>query len=169
MLRYIIPIAVLLAGCQSDGSSSRYDRTLSPEELVCQSIGILAGTSDIDTCVELAYATESIAGVVEKERRHKRHKKKQHHHQAGVTPSPEPDNAAVSDITATQICDQAARASIIFPIQQQIYSNAVGGFDKTVTLKYRVSNDFTGSSSTSREMTAVCKLQGRNITGLHSS
>lgn len=169
MLRFIIPIAVLLTGCQSDGSSSSYDRIRSPEELVCQSLGLLAGSSDLDTCIDLAYTAEAVAGIVESGQRHKRHKHKMHHPHSGSGSSPEPANEAVSDIVATQICDNAARASIIFPIRQQIYSNAVGGFDKTVTIKYRVANDFAGASSTSREMTAVCQLRGSNITNLTSS
>lgn len=73
------------------------------------------------------------------------------------------DRDTIGDGLATQICDKYARQSIRFPIKKSTYSNASGEYEKTVTIYYSVDKSTEDPRITYAQVTAVCKLKGRDI------
>lgn len=164
MKKVIFPLALILAGCETGGSSSSLDRAYGPEELVCRSMGFITGSDSFDTCVDLAFTAESVAGIVNTAQRHNKHKKK-HHNSGGYRPAPTPGpaNSEISESKAIEICDSAIASTFILMDVQRTSATATGGYEKTVRLEYLITPTGMSQSSSKKRATGVCVLHGHEL------
>lgn len=149
----VLPVALLLNGCQSDGSGPAPEPKLNPEELVCKNSGLTQGTADFSRCVSITRIAEGFVGIMETDKNRGTSQAEQ----------ARKERDTIGNGLATQICDKYARESTRYPIKRLQNSKVTGDYEKTVTISYSIDRTAEDPNVIYSVLEAECKLRGRQI------